>query len=177
MVYVIGIIVLLLVICIAILFFKYTKLKDISESIDICAASIDSALENKHKLVKELLKQINNEDITKKFTYNKDDSIYDRENALFDVSFELNKYIKDLKLTKGKKKNSIITDELLANIKQLNEMEEDIDGLKDFYNTNVLNYNEVFLKKNYHKIFELLKLPSYKSFKIRKLEEYEIFKN
>ena len=177
MIYVMGIILLLLVICIAILFFKYTKLTDIRESIDMCSVKIDSALEEKHKLVQELLKLVKNEDITKKFTYNSEDSIYDRENALFDVSFEINKYIKDLKLAKGKKKTSILTDELMDKIKKLNEMEEDIDGLKDFYNTNVLNYNEIYLKKNYHKIFELLKFPAYKSFKIRKLEEYEIFKN
>ena len=62
-------------------------------------------------------------------------------------------------------------------VKNLNILEENLDGLKDYYNANVLNYNEIFLKRYFNKLFRLLKFVDYKSFKIRKLEEYEIFKN
>ena len=61
--------------------------------------------------------------------------------------------------------------------RQIRDLEEELDGLKDYYNANVLDYNEIFLKKYFNKIFKLLKFDSYKAFKIRKLEEYEIFKN
>ena len=167
MIYVIGLIILICVICITVLFFKYIKLKDIEKSLDMCSLSIEEALEKKLKLVEELLKLIDNEQIKKKFKYEKESSIYEREDVLFNVSFEINKFVKEEKQTiKGKKnKNkSNLSDELLGKIRDLNEMEEGLDGLKDFYNTNVLNYNETFLKKYYHKIFAALKFPTYKSF-------------
>ena len=63
------------------------------------------------------------------------------------------------------------------NVSELNVLEENIDGLKDFYNANVLNYNEIFLKSYLNKVYRFFKFNDYKSFKIRKLEEYEIFKN
>ena len=85
---------------------------------------------------------------------------------MFNVSFDINKYVKERKDKK-----------LLSEVKELNSLEESLDGLKDYYNANVLNYNEIFLKRYFNRLFRLLKFKDYKSFKIRKLEEYEIFKN
>ena len=166
MIYVIGAVVLILVIFIVIVIFKYVKLKDVQKSIEMCIKSIDELLNKKLELVNSLLKDIDNKNIEEKFSYNVEASLYEREDILFNTSFEINKYIKEKKIKK-----------LMPKVQDLNNLEEDIDGLKDYYNANVLNYNDIFLKKNLNKLFKLLKFDSYKSFKIRKLEEYEIFKN
>lgn len=166
MIYIIGIIIIVLLIGGFILFLKVSKLKDIKESLDICASNINEFLSKKLSLVNILLKDINDEKIKKDFSYSEDFTIYEKEEALFNISWNINKYIKDNNLKKLKDK-----------AKELNILEENLDGLKDFYNANVLNYNEIFLKKYFNRIFRLLKFGDYKAFKIRKLEEYEIFKN
>ena len=166
MIYAIGAIVLILVIFVVIIIFKYVKLKDVQKSIEMCIKSIDELLKKKLDLVNSILKDIDNKNIKEKFSYNEESSLYEREDSLFNTSFEINKYVKENKVEK-----------LIPKVQELNNLEENIDGLKDYYNANVLNYNEIFLKKNLNKLFKLLKFDSYKSFKIRKLEEYEIFKN
>lgn len=166
MIYVIGVIILLLVMLFFIVLFNYFKLTDIKTSIETCSDNIDVLLDSKLSLIEKILKKIKNEKLEKSFEYDKDGTLYERENALFNISFEINKYIKD-------SKNKKLKDE----VRELNVLEESLDGLKDFYNTNVLNYNEIFFKRPFNKIFKLFKLEGYKSFKIRKLEEYEIFKN
>lgn len=166
MIYILGAVFLLLVIILGYLFFKYTKLREINDSINIASDSINSVLDKKLELVNDLLGKIKNDKIKSKFEYSDDFSIYEKENALFNVSFDINKYVKE-----GKDKK------LLSEVKELNSLEESLDGLKDYYNANVLNYNEIFLKRYFNRLFRLLKFKDYKSFKIRKLEEYEIFKN
>ena len=166
MIYILGAVFLLLVIILGYLFFKYTKLREINDSINIASDSINSVLDKKLELVNDLLGKIKNDKIKSKFEYSDDFSIYEKENALFNVSFDINKYVKE-----GKNKK------LLSEVKELNSLEESLDGLKDYYNANVLNYNEIFLKRYFNRLIRLLKFKDYKSFKIRKLEEYEIFKN
>lgn len=166
MLYIIGIIILILFVGGFIIFLKVSKLKDIKKSLDICASNINEFLNKKLELINILLKDIDNKKIKKDFSYSDDFNIYEKEDALFNVSWNINKYIKDNNITKLKDK-----------AKELNILEENLDGLKDFYNANVLNYNEIFLKKTFNKIFRIFKFSDYKSFKIRKLEEYEIFKN
>lgn len=166
MLFIIGIIVIILLIGGFIIFLKISKLKDIKKSLDICTSNINEFLSKKLSLVTILLKDIKDEKIKKDFSYSEDFTIYEKEDALFNISWNINKYIKDNNVKKLKDK-----------AKELNILEENLDGLKDFYNANVLNYNEIFLKKYFNKIFRLLKFSDYKSFKIRKLEEYEIFKN
>ncbi len=166
MIYILGAVFLLLVIILGYLFFKYTKLREINDSINIASDSINSVLDKKLELVNDLLSKIKNDKIKSKFEYSDDFSIHEKENALFNVSFDINKYVKERKDKK-----------LLSEVKELNSLEESLDGLKDYYNANVLNYNEIFLKRYFNRLFRLLKFKDYKSFKIRKLEEYEIFKN
>ena len=166
MIYVIGIVLLLLVIFFFIVLFNYFKLIDIKTSIETCSDNIDVLLDKKLELVEKILMKMKNEKIKKMFEYNKEGTLYEREDVLFNVSFEINKQVKN---SNNKK--------LKDDIRELNVLEESLDGLKDFYNTNVLNYNEIFFKKVFNKIYKILKFEGYKSFKIRKLEEYEIFKN
>lgn len=166
MLYIVGIIILILLVGGFIIFLKVSKLNDIKKALDICASNINEFLNKKLELINILLKDIDNRKIKKDFSYSDDFNIYEKEEALFNVSWNIYKYIKDNNITKLKDK-----------AKELNGLEENLDGLKDFYNANVLNYNEIFLKKSFNKIFRIFKFGDYKSFKIRKLEEYEIFKN
>ena len=166
MIYVIGVLIIIIILLCGYLFFKYSKLKDINNSLEIAKENINIVLDKKYELVNELLKDIKNDKIKEKFSYSDDFSIYEKENALFDVSFDINKFVKE-----GNNKK------LKQRVKDLNLLEENLDGLKDYYNANVLNYNEIFLKKYFNKLFRLFKFDDYKSFKIRRLEEYEIFKN
>ena len=155
MIYVIGVLIIIIILLCGYLFFKYSKLKDINNSLEIAKENINIVLDKKYELVNELLKDIKNDKIKEKFSYSDDFSIYEKENALFDVSFDINKFVKE-----GKNKK------LKQRVKDLNLLEENLDGLKDYYNANVLNYNEIFLKKYFNKLFRLFKFEDYKSFKI-----------
>lgn len=166
MLYAICIIIIIVFLLALFLFLKVSKLKDINKSLEICSSKINDILEEKLNLVNKLLKNIKEEKIKKEFSYSDDYNIYEKENALFNVSFNINKYVKDNNIKKLKEK-----------VHELNVLEESLDGLKDFYNSNVLNYNELFLKRFLNKFYRLMKFKDYKSFKIRKLEEYEIFRN
>ncbi len=166
MIYAIIIILLVLIAFVLLILFNYLKLKDIKMCIDTCSSNIDSTLNKKLELVNKLLKDFDSEKIKKKYPYDENASLYEREDTLYNLSFEINKYAKS---HKKKKMND--------GLRELDSIEENLDGLKDFYNTNLLNYNEIFLKKFFNRIYKFLKLTGYKSFKIRKLEEYEIFKN
>ena len=166
MLYAILALVLVLLVFAGYMFFKIIKLKDIDKSLNICSVKINDMLSKKLEIIKAMLSKLNNPKLTRDFSYRDDFSIQEKEKNLFDVGFNINKYLKD-------NKNINMENEL----KTLNVLEENLDGLKDFYNANVLNYNEIFLKKYFNKIYRLFKFKDYKSFKIRKLEEYEIFKN
>ena len=168
MVYALGGILLIICVMAAFLFFKIVKLKDIKESLDISIIKIEDILNNKLELVHKLLDNVEDKKIKLKFKYDEKDSLINREDSLFDVCFNINKYFKD---TNNK------NDKVLDNLSELNLLEEELDGLKDFYNANILDYDEIFLKRYLHIIFVKLKFSDYKPFKIRKLEEYEIFKN
>ena len=132
MIYVIGVLIIIIILLCGYLFFKYSKLKDINNSLEIAKENINIVLDKKYELVNELLKDIKNDKIKEKFSYSDDFSIYEKENALFDVSFDINKFVKE-----GKNKK------LKQRVKDLNLLEENLDGLKDYYNANVLNYNEI----------------------------------
>ena len=166
MIYIICGIIVVLFFMIFFIFFKISKLKDIKKSLEICDNNINVFLDKKLSLVNELLLAIKDKKIKKQFSYSEDFSLYERENALYNISFNINKYIKDNKMTEYKKK-----------IKELSILEENLDGLKDYYNSYVSNYNNIFLKGYLNKLFRLFGFNDYKSFKTRKLEEYEIFKN
>lgn len=166
MIYVILALLLLIFIFSAYIFFNIVKLKDLSESLNLCSVKVNELLDKKLQLIKSILKKLDDKKLNKKFIYNDEDSMLDREKNLFDIGFNINKHLKN-------SNNEKLNDE----IKELGLVEESLDGLKDFYNANVLNYNEIFLKKYINKIYRLFKFTDYKAFKIRKLEEYEIYKN
>lgn len=168
MIYIIISILTIILAILAIIFIKCRNLSDLEEAILTCDEKLNEYLTKKNELIKEVLKNINDEKLTKTFNYNEEDSIYDKEDILFNIRWDINKFL--LENPKTSKKIKKETDEL-------NEIDDNIEGLKDFYNTNVINYNELFIKKPLCLIYKILKFDQYKSFKLRRLDDYEILKN
>lgn len=161
------IIILLILTLLAIIFIKYKKLKDIENAILTCEKSLNKQLKNKNEIIEKVIKSINNEELNK-FTYNEEETIHEKENNLFNIRWDINKYLLENPKKNNKFKNNIL---------KLNQIDDDIEGLKDYYNANVINYNELFLKKPINLIYKLLHFTQYKSFKLRKIDDYEILKN
>lgn len=151
----------------AIVFIKYKKLEDLENAIITCEDNLENHLKEKNEIIKEVIKDINDEELNK-FTYNEEETIHEKEDNLFNIRWDINKY-----LLENPKKNKKFKKEII----KLNEIDDDIEGLKDYYNANVINYNEIFLKKPMNLIYKLLKFTQYKSFKLRKIDDYEILKN
>lgn len=165
MIYVIFTLFFILFLIAVFIFFNVTKLRDINNSLSLCNSKLDEMLNRKLSVINSILNKLDDKKLKNDFIYKDTFNIYEKEKSLFDASFAINKYVKDNKC-----------ENVLDEIRELNIIEENIDGLKDFYNAHVLNYNEVFLKKYLNKLYRLFKFNDYKAFKIRKLEEYEIFK-
>ncbi len=166
MIYIIIIITIILAL-LAIVFIKYKKLEDLENAIITCEDNLENHLKEKNEIIKEVIKDINDEELNK-FTYNEEETIHEKEDNLFNIRWDINKY-----LLENPKKNKKFKKEII----KLNEIDDDIEGLKDYYNANVINYNEIFLKKPMNLIYKLLKFTQYKSFKLRKIDDYEILKN
>lgn len=166
MIYIIIIITIILAL-LAIVFIKYKKLEDLENAIMTCEDNLENHLKEKNEIIKEVIKDINDEELNK-FTYNEEETIHEKEDNLFNIRWDINKY-----LLENPKKNKKFKKEII----KLNEIDDDIEGLKDYYNANVINYNEIFLKKPMNLIYKLLKFTQYKSFKLRKIDDYEILKN
>lgn len=166
MIYIIIIITIILAL-LAIVFIKYKKLEDLENAIITCEDNLKNHLKEKNEIIKEVIKDINDEELNK-FTYNEKETIHEKEDNLFNIRWDINKY-----LLENPKKNKKFKKEII----KLNEIDDNIEGLKDYYNANVINYNELFLKKPMNLIYKLLKFTQYKSFKLRKIDDYEILKN
>lgn len=166
MIYIIITITIILTL-LAIVFIKYKKLEDLENAIITCEDNLENHLKEKNEIIKEVIKDINDEELNK-FTYNEEETIHEKEDNLFNIRWDINKY-----LLENPKKNKKFKKEII----KLNEIDDDIEGLKDYYNANVINYNEIFLKKPMNLIYKLLKFTQYKSFKLRKIDDYEILKN
>ena len=166
MIYIIIIITIILAL-LAIVFIKYKKLEDLENAIETCEDNLENHLKEKNEIIKEVIKDINDEELNK-FTYNEEETIHEKEDNLFNIRWDINKY-----LLENPKKNKKFKKEII----KLNEIDDDIEGLKDYYNANVINYNEIFLKKPMNLIYKILKFTQYKSFKLRKIDDYEILKN
>lgn len=166
MIYIIITITIILAL-LAIVFIKYKKLEDLENAIITCEDNLENHLKEKNEIIKEVIKDINDEELNK-FTYNEEETIHEKEDNLFNIRWDINKY-----LLENPKKNKKFKKEII----KLNEIDDDIEGLKDYYNANVINYNEIFLKKPMNLIYKLLKFTQYKSFKLRKIDDYEILKN
>lgn len=168
MIYVILGIILVILIVTLIFYINKKKLDEINNNIIICHNKMDESLDEKQKLIDKIAKKAKNKDILK-LIKQETDTIFEKEKNLFDAKWNLNKLINEDKFKPTKEDKKII--------QSLNELEETIEGLKDFYNSKVSIYNYRLNKKPLCYLYKLLKLENKKSFSLKRIENYEILKD
>ena len=175
MIYVVTAIIVVLLVIALIIFLNYLKLKEFDENCDIANDNIEDLLKAKKEILEQLVEIFNDEKINMLYGEYKDDSdLFEREDILFNVGWEINKLFNNLDKKELKKLDNKNVVSLISDIINI---EEDLQGLREYYNRNALNYNERYNKRPFTIIYNLLKFKAKKSFKLRTLEEYEILKN
>lgn len=166
--YVIIILVLLIIFVILYIYNNYQKIKDILENINVSKEKIDELLDKKKELLENLVKDAKDKDL-KIMLKEETNDIFSKENVLYNVRWKLEELITDKKYNPK--------DEFKTYYERLKVLEEDLEGLKDYYNSKVIIYNEKYLNKLFCKIYKMLKLEKQKKFKLRKIESFEILKD
>ena len=132
--------------------------------LDACSGSLFEILDLKKEMLEELIKSSKNKTNKTLFDSINSEDLFEYEDALFDAY----SILKDDK-TIGKKKTELIKD--------IKSKDEEIDGLKDFYNINVNKFNSVFSKKPLNLLYKLLKFQKKEAFKIRNTSDLNILKD
>lgn len=148
-------------------FFKYLKLREFDMVIKVCSDNINDTLDKQEKEIQGILDKVKDQKIKEDFVCCKSSDMFVREKGLFNVSWDINKYFEANKV-------SVKTKNMLRNI---NNIEEELEGLKDYYNLNCNRYNELYGKKPFVYLYKLFKFEKKGVFKTRKLENYEILKD
>lgn len=167
--YLIIIVVLAIIFIILYIYNNYQKIKDLLDNITISKGKINDVLDNKKDLLEKLAKDSKNKDLKIMLKLKEDIDIFDKEDILFNARWNLESLIND------KKYNPV--SENKEYYEKLTELEEDLEGLKDYYNSKVVKYNEKYLNKLFSNVYKLLKLEKQKKFKLRKVENFEILKD
>lgn len=163
-------ILLIVIIMIVILFFiGYQKIKDLNKNIDICNSDIEEIIDKKKNLINDIIKSLNSKKLKNIFNYKEELDIFSKEKLLFDTKWEINKYLN------GKKK--INDKEVFVLLKDIDCLDEDLEGLKNYYNANANRYNAIYNKKFFNIIYKIMKFKEKEVFELRKLEDYDILKD
>ena len=136
--YVIIIFVLLVIFTILYIYDNYKKIKDILENINTSKDKIDEVLNNKKELLENLVKDAKDKDL-KIMLKEETNDIFSKEDMLYNVRWKLEELITDKKYSPK--------DEFKTYYERLKILEEDLEGLKDYYNSKVIIYNEKYLNK------------------------------
>ncbi len=170
MFYVIVVLIILLVIGILFLI-GYKKIKVSYKHLDMCVINLEEVLDNKNIVINNMLDVLNSKKLKDIKNYSDDLNILLKEKELFEERLEINKYLEGA----GKKKAS--NSEVKKIIDSLNIIDEDLDGLKNYYNTYANIYNDYLDRGFFRFIYKLMHLEKKELFDVRKLEDYEILKN
>lgn len=168
-IYIIGVLFILLIIFILVILNNYSKLKQLSEVCDISKDKLLDSLNEKKGLLIKLKDESKNKELIKIINFDEEENIFELEKVLFDARWNLNKLIENKKIKLKK--------ELTEILNNLNKIEEDIEGLKDYYNSKAITYNEKFFKKPFNFFYKLFKVEQKKIFTLRKIDDYEILKD
>lgn len=146
----------------------YQKMKDLSDNINTSKEKIKELLDKKLDLMEKLAKNSKDKDL-KVMLKKETNSIFEMEDMLYNARWKLENLINNNKYEPK--------DEFRTYFDTLKGIEEEIEGLKDYYNSKVVIYNELFNVKVLNNMYKLLKLENQKKFKLRKIESYEILKD
>ena len=163
MLYIFGVIFLLLLVLGVIFYNKYNSINDINDKLDISMKKIKELFDFKNDKVKEILEIINDEKYNYRYEHINEEFTL-KENEIFILFWDLKKEFEN-----NKKISKIIS--------EVEKNENDLEGLKDFYNSNINLYNEIYEKIPFNIFFKLLKFKPRNSFESKKIEDYEILKD
>lgn len=161
--FVVLILLLILIFLFIMFFIKFTNLKEYNEKLDICLLKIEEMVKFKSASINEILDIIKDEKLSYKFEH-LNENFFDKENDLFNLFWDLKK-----DYSNNKKIKKLLID--------IDKNENDLEGLKDFYNSSANAYNDILNKKPYNLFFKLLKHEESALFKSKKIEDYEILKD
>ncbi len=158
------IIIIIILIIVLIILKNYFTLKELDLKIDACSGSLFEILDLKKETIEKIIKSSKNKDI---------------KNIISDINTDnLFKYDEDLYQTFKKiEVDKTLTKKALSMTKDIKKIDEEIDGLKNFYNVNVNKYNLMYNKKPFIYLYNLLKLEKKEVFKERKTSDLNILKD
>ena len=162
--YVICAIFILIVILVLVIVFNYLKIKDIHDIITSCTTNIEEVLEKKKKVLLKLIEKVPN--VKNEYSFDDNEDVYTLDEMLFNIAWDINNNLTDTLRKKLKKQ-----------LKELKSIEEELEGLKDFYNVKMNTYNSLYNKKPFTLVYKILKLYPGRLFNLKKIEKYEILKN
>ena len=163
---IVGLIILFLII-VTLFFIKLHSLKDILNILELAKEKTRVFLNKKKETLDKIMEKINDNNFTKNIDLKEDDTIFNIDDILYKKRNLLISFLEEKKE---------INEEQKILLKDLSFIEENIDGLKDFYNKQVYTYNESLSKKPFSFLFPLFKLKKLKPWNINKLIEYTILK-
>lgn len=166
MIYIIIGIIVFLVLILLFLYMKINNLKDEHDKIEVALNKINNIVNKKDENILNILDILKDEKLKSK--YENKDNIIEKEENLFYLYWDINKY-----LNENKKKNKKL-DELINEI-ECNE--DELEGLKDFYNSTVNLYNSLYNKKPYTLLYKIFKFKTKNIFTSKRVEEFEILKD
>lgn len=140
------------------------RIKDYDQKLNICFDEIESVLDSKSSLIQITIKAINNKKLIQSFKTNIEENIFEKDDFLYDFVGNIKK-----SLEKKKKKDLKVNDYM----KEIDLLDEDLEGLKNYYNSNASKYNYMLDSKVFKIFYVICKLNKKEVFKLRKLEEYE----
>ncbi len=162
MFYCILTIVVLIILLGLFIYTKITYLKEENDNLKVALDKIKVLLDKKKELLLKLVKILKYDNT---ILDNDNQDVFLLDTQLFDLRWDLNKLLEE---SKNKKIPNIIKD--------LDLLEEELLGLKDFYNSHAKDYNFMYDKKVLCCFYKLFKLERKELFSVKKLDKYEILK-
>lgn len=169
MLYILILIGIILIFIITFVSISILRLRELEDNMNICSANIENTLSEKFDNLSGLIEIIKEERFHKQLELFNEKDLFEKEKFLFNLRWDVNKYLNEQKIKE--------TEEIVSFTKKLNLLEESIEGLKDYYNTQVMIYNEKMIHPIFSFIYQLFHFQKKEIFQLRKLEEYEILKN
>ena len=126
----------------------------------------EELVNNKDENVNKILDIISDDKLRARYV--KSDNVIDNENNIFSLYWDIKKYLKE---------KNINNDEINNIVKEIDKYEDDLEGLKDFYNSSVNIYNNYFYKKPFNIVYKVFRYNEKQKFISKKIESYEILKD
>ena len=148
------------------LIIKIKGLQEVEKKHNITEEKISEILKTKKDNLDKISRDMDDKKLINKLKED-NDNLFKFEQNLYDVKFEIKKRISNDEYTPSEELKKLLDDI---------DLEEKLEGLKDYYNSNSIKYNELLYKKPFNYIYKLFKLDAKNTFKIQVSEELEILK-